>query len=285
METDFKLKRILREIDLLKEAFPEKTISYNKLKIVVTDDNFKCIIKLPSNWPFHPPVVLINYQDYSYYQPQIKDWTPVMDLRTVFYDILNTIVNGKYINISKIENIKNKSKNDLMITSEHQALLKSKYIDIEIIHSEITNYPTIKLNGLEITISYDEITVIEDEKDWPKYMIPDHTDNIFDIINQIVYNKLQSNIDQDYISKCKISLIKYFDDIAYHDKHQTFIVNTSKYLIIIGVNINAQYLSPMIITYSKGSIIDTSFDVSNWEPDNLGINIINGINNYENSRI
>ncbi len=63
METDFRVKRILSEIRLFKKVFPTYDISYENLKIVITELNFKCIIKLSSGWPFKPATVLVNYNN------------------------------------------------------------------------------------------------------------------------------------------------------------------------------------------------------------------------------
>ncbi len=78
---------------------------------------------------------------------------------------------------------------------------------------------------------------------------------------------------------------KYFDDVIYNDNHETFIINSSKYLIIIGIAIDSQYLPPMVMVYSKGTILSISYDFSDWNPDNLGDIITKAIANYENNKL
>ena len=73
------------------------------------------------------------------------------------------------------------------------------------------------------------------------------------MLDEIIYikNSNKTTNYKDYILTCKNSLNKYFDDVDddvnYNNNHQTFIVNSEKYLIIIGININSQYLPPMVM--------------------------------------
>lgn len=311
MDTNFRPKRILREIQLFKEAFPDINIIHKDLTIIITRPNFKCVIKLPLDWPFKPPIVLVNQNNYSYYQPQIIDWNPIMDIRTIFNDILNTIEDCSYknfqfsiekpeskkdsgfsLNFEGIQDKINRSYNLIshnkianLITQDDIQILRKNYPNIKVSYCEITNFQIISLSDLKIIINSEEIEVIENENEWPKHMIPNYSNNIFDIIDEIWYtrNSNQSTNNVDYISKCKDSLRSYFDDISYSENHQTFIINSSKYLIIIGININSQYLSPLVMIYHKGTILSIRYDFSNWNPDNLGKIIIEAIDNYENS--
>ena len=104
MEINWRSKRILKEIYLFKEAFPCTNIKHKNSIVVITQANFKCIIKLASDWPFNPPLVLVNYNNYEFYQPTIADWNLIMDIRTIFYDVMNTINNNSYKNLERIEN-------------------------------------------------------------------------------------------------------------------------------------------------------------------------------------
>jgi hypothetical protein len=299
MDTGFRSKRITKEIQLFKEAFPNTNITHKNLKIVITKLNFKCIIELSPDWPFlGSPIVLVNYDNYAFYQPPITDWNPIMDIRTVFYDVLSTIENGSYKNLERIQNdvlsngsyknlerIQDELKKIKLITSDQIDILKINYPNIKVSYCEILNSNIISLDDLKIIISSNEINVFENENDWPKFMIPNYNNNISDIIDEIWYirNLNQNANHTDYISRCKNSLGLHFDDINYNENHQTFIINSLKYLIIIGININSQYLSPMVIIYNKGTILSISYDFSNWLPDNLGNIITDAIKNYENS--
>ena len=295
METDSRTKRILREIQLFKEAFHKYNITYENFKIVITEPNFKCIIQLPSDWPFKPATVLVNYNNYAYYQPKITDWNPIMDIRTIFYDVLSTTENGSYKNLERIQHKLEQNpilptkleRNNEPISSDHIEILRIKYPNIKVIYCPITKLQIITLDDLKIIISYNEISVYENENDWPKHMIPDHNKNIFDIIDEIVYtrNSNQTTDSTDYILKCKKSLSKFFDDVQYSEDHQTFIVKSLKYLIIVTINAHSQYLAPIVMVYSKGGILGTSYDFSNWNPDNLGDIITKAINNYENDKL
>lgn len=277
METNFRSKRILRDIQSFKETFPNNNITHKDLKIVITATNLKCIIKLPSDYPFNPPLVLVNYDGCTFYQSKIVNWITVMDIRTVFDDVLNTINDGSYKNFERIQNKIN--------LSDHIDTLKIKYPNIKVTYCEITNSQIISLDDLNITISSNEINVFETENDWPKHMIPNYSNNLFNIVDEIWYIRKsnQTTDPTDYISKCKNSLSLYFDHIDYAIHHQTFIINSSKYLIIIGINVNSQYLAPLVMVYSKRTILSVSYDFSNWHPDNLGKIISEAIKNYENS--
>jgi len=296
--SDFRPKRILREIQLFKEAFPNNNITHKDLVITITEPNFKCIIKLPLNWPFKSPLVLVNYDNYAYYQPSIQDWNPAMDIRTIFYDVLNTIENCSYKNLERIQDKVDKSVDSItlnkvnkvnkianLITPDHIEILRKNYPNIKVEYCGITKSQIIILSDLKIIMSSDEIDVYENENDWPKHMIPSYSNNIFNIIDEIWYirNSNRTKDPADYVSKCKNSLSSRFDDISYNNNHQTFIINSSKYLIIIGINVNSQYLSPLVMVYSKGTILGISYDFSDWNPDNLGKIIIEAINNYEKS--
>lgn len=283
-EINSRHKRILREIQLFKEVFPNSNITHKDLEIEITETNLRCIIKLPSEWPFKQPFTIIKYDNYTFNLPTIKDWNPIMDIRTIFYDIKNIIKNSSYKNLEKIENnIENKIENKI-ISSDDIDKLKLTYPNIKVEYCEITNSLTICLDSLTIIISKEKINVFEDENDWPRHMIPSYTTNISDIVGDILnIKRVNQSAPETYISKCKQSLITYFDDISYNENHQTFVINSLKYLIIIGININSQYLSPMVMIYHKGIILGVSYDFSNWNPDNLGKIIMEAIINYEKS--
>ena len=293
-KSDFRSKRILREIELFKEAFPNNNITYKDSKIVIFGQNIKCIVQLSHDWPFNPPLALVNYDNYAFYQPQICDWNPVMDIRTIFTDILNTIEDCSYKNLARIQDKVDKTVDPIkldkadkvvdLITLDDINILKIKYPNIKVAYCEQNCY-IISLVDLEIFISSNEINVYENENDWPKHMIPKYSNNIFDIVDEIWKTKKSNHTKDhtDYISLCKKSLNLYFDDINYNENHQTFIINSSKYLIIIGINVNSQYLSPMVMIYSKGMILGITYDFSNWLPDNLGKIIVEAIDNYEKS--
>ncbi len=298
METDFRFKRILRETQLFKEAFPNYDITYKDFKIVIIKPNFKCIIKLPGDWPFKPATVMVNYNNYAYYQPKILDWNPIMDIRTIFYDVLNAKENGLYKNFERIQDKNSKldedpipqvnlnielERNNDTISSDHIEILRIKYPNVKITYCSIMKLQIISLGDLKIIISSSEIVVYENENDWPKYMIPDHSNNIFDIVDNVFNTKNTNQVADptDYILKCKHSLNKFFDHIDYNEHHQTFLVSSLKYLIIIGINISSQYLAPMVMVYSKGCILSMSYDFSYWDPNILGDIILEAIHNYE----
>ena len=279
MEIDFKPKRVLREIRSFKEAYPNSCITHEKSEIFITESNLMCIIRLTLDWPFTAPIVLVNYNKNLFYQHKIKNWNPIMDIRTIFCDVLNTTQKGFYKNVEWVENEFSK-----IILHYNMNKLKTKYLNIKVEYCEITNLTTICLDNLTIIISKEEIEVFEDDNDWPKHMIPSYVNNIGDMIDEILNIKRSNQADPEtYISKCKRSLSLHFDDISYHENHQTFIINSLKYLIIIGININSQYLAPMVMIYHKGIILSTSYDFSNWNPDNLGNIIMEAITDYEKS--
>lgn len=299
MLSDNQYLRIAKEVQLFKEAFPYHDIINEDLKIIIEGLNLKCMIKLPSNWPLYPPIVIIDYDNYIFYQPQIN-WNPIMDLRTIFNDVINITQNNSYKDFKRIE-----SNIDDIIEFNSDKFYRTLRVsdinnldnldDLDDIDKLRKYYPNIKvdkimkskiihLGDLEIIISKDEINVFENGNDWPAHMIPTYNDNTLEIVDCIFNTKQLNRVKNpdDYISKCQLSLKQHFDgNINYDEYHQTFIINSPKYLIIVGINVNSQYLSPMTMIYHKGTILGIQYDFSNWNPDNLGKIISNAIHNYE----
>lgn len=244
-------KRIIHEIKLFDEAYPESSISYNGLQVSIHKPNLECIINLPNDWPFKPPYVLIKYMKHKWnLKISQDDWCSIMDLRTVYNMVLVSI------------------ENDFV---DQMKILESMIPSAEMCFDHINNLINITYNGLQVEIptkGSEVITVIEHDQNWPQNMIPCNNFNFPEIILQILGNQKTKIYPDEYISKLKRSLESKFDNVVYSRVQQTFIINSDNIgLIIIGINPDISYLPPNIIIFNKGMIVSNQFDFGNWSPD------------------
>jgi hypothetical protein len=102
--------------------------------------------------------------------------------------------------------------------------------------------------------------------------------NLIDIMTQVndIRVKLTWCTPNEYIEWLSRSLREKFDNVIYNNSHRTFIVDSPRGLIIIGIVPFSPYLELVITIYYEGDIVDTHFDLSNWNSDcDLGEIIVN----------
>ena len=249
-------KRIQAEIKTFRETYPDLDISSSNLQIVITQPNLKCILNLPKDWPFHPPHIMVKYHSHLWgLKISEDDWSGIMDFRTVYAMILDSIENNFMYN-------------------EQVKILEEMIPDAKILYHYVCNYINIKHNGLEINVptkGLEAITVIEWDQEWSEYMIPTNNFNVSEIVSKILGNQKMRSDPDEYIMKLEKSLKSTFDDVMYSRIHQTFTINSDLGLVIVGINPDISYLPPNIIIFKKGSILSNRFEFDNWGPDsNLG---------------
>ena len=263
-------RRILREIELLKEAFSNVDVLYEKLEqgfqVNIYAENLKCNLNFPVGWPFYPPEIDITYKGQSW-KSTVPKWSGAMDLRTIYMGILDDLQNSITANVcDQIDN------------------LREIFSEIFAEYNRPLDRITIKHEGLCMTIDIIRsekrihVDVSENNRDWPENMVPirtslqlDFTDLVMEVVD--ARNIYKSKNTPDYIKQVHSAILTRYPNTIYHyhQHHQTFTIDHPEGLVILGVDPEFQYLPPDIAIFRKGLMIRENFPMNNWKfTTNLG---------------
>ena len=258
----FRITRIQKEITSLKEAFIDVDVTHQQLessdKIVICNKDLRCDLTLSNQWPFKEPSIYVEYKSYSWNQ-NIKDWGAMSDLRAIYLTILN---------------------NKMIVIDEEIMTLKDSLPSVEVLFDRVLNVIELEYDGLNIQVSIAskiDVIVSEGERNWPEIMIPQNPSlDLTLLMNTIISHRNQARLknSDNYIERLTQLLKARFDNVVYNSRHQTFIIDHTECLIIVGIDPKAQYLTPLITVYRQGSLVQCQFE---FNSDDLGKVIVEAI--------
>lgn len=262
-------KRITIDSQRIKELYPNISIDRQNDLIKITDGMLRCVITLPKNYPFTEPVVFVNYKNHSYNQ-SLPDWSATMDFRTIFNQVLVNLQDqddkSNLIDIMTLRSEKGFSSYKL----NHNVLNKVRehYPDITIKHDN--HHILVKFNNIEMYIEPFKVSITEGDREWGPIA---YDIDIINMIKEVI--DIHNRPDDLSIKTLTVSLETYFDNVVYNDDHQTFMIQCSQAVIIIGISLRSHIL-PTITTYCQGMIVNKEYHLLNWQND-FGKVIYDGI--------
>lgn len=265
-------RRLDEQIVPLKEAFQNITVSKKEIShghiIAICNENFKCLICYPLDWPFKAPKISIIYKGHTQ-EKFISEWNPVTNLISIYMFVLD--------HIEKIITRSEELKTQII-------LIKAMFKDIHVDYSETEGIVDIKYDNLDILIHLakdGQVDVAENGREWPDSMRPKiESLDLSKIVSEIIEmrDKTRKTYSDDYVERLYQSIQVKFPNVLYSSDHSVFIISMSKELITIGVNPETPYLAPLIFVFRKGIMIG-EYDIDKWTKlSDLGEILFNKVN-------